>query len=204
MLEDIAEQVTAEQVFAMEFEDDGVYRFIYLRFWKNNKLCRVLICRSGLSSPTLIGEFGSLSRLLSAISTKADIVASSGCHSDIIRTICHSPYFTRGVQSCFRFEKITLSKLMHKTSYSVFGRIDFFSVLKGLLVSLGGSLTEEWVIQSPELTRAISSCTLEMLTLPTLCRELLGQWKNVQQFLTNHAPRQEMQGVRNQVISFTY
>ena len=42
---------------------------------------------------------------------------------------------------------------MHKGSYSVFGKIDFFSVLQALLVSLGGSQTEDWVLESPELQR---------------------------------------------------
>ena len=41
---------------------------------------------------------------------------------------------------------------MHRTSYSVFGKIDF-SVLQALMVSLGGSLTEDWVMRSPELTK---------------------------------------------------
>ena len=42
---------------------------------------------------------------------------------------------------------------MHKTSYSVFGHIDFFSVLKSLVISLGSSLQEDWVQRSPELVR---------------------------------------------------
>ena len=44
---------------------------------------------------------------------------------------------------------------MHKRSYSVFGRIDFFSVMRQLLVSLGGSLDEAWAVSSPELSKVI-------------------------------------------------
>ena len=62
-----------------------------------------------------------------------------------------------GVQSCLRFEHFSLSRLMHKTSYSVFGKIDFFSVLQALMASLGGSLLEDWVVRSPELTKVNSS-----------------------------------------------
>ena len=49
---------------------------------------------------------------------------------------------------------------MHKSKYSVFGQIDFFSVLQALVVSLGGSLTEEWAMRSPELTKVSTSLRL--------------------------------------------
>ena len=41
--------------------------------------------------------------------------------------------------------------MMRKPTYSVFGRIDFFSVLKSLLVSLGSAADGDWAI-----TRTIS------------------------------------------------
>ena len=152
-MSEIAEHVASEQCFGLEFEDDGANRFMSLRFWKKTELCRVLICRSGLLSTKLTGELGSLARLLSVVSTKADIVACSGCPVDFIRTMDEMPSFTRSMQSCYRFEHLELRRLMHKTSYSVFGHIDFFSVLRGLVISLGGALTEDWMLGSPELTR---------------------------------------------------
>ena len=94
-----------------------------------------------------------LARLLSVVSTKTDIVVCSGCPVDLLRTIDQSHYFTRGVQSCFRFEQVDLLRLMHKLNYSVFGQIDFFSVFRGLVISLGRSLTTDWIQRSPELTR---------------------------------------------------
>ena len=117
--------------------------------------CTVVVCRSGLPSTDLIGELGSLARLFSVISTiSADIVTCSGCPSVLIRTIDEVPTSTSTVQSCFRFSQLNIStKFMHKSSYSVFGHIDFFSVLRGLVISLGGSLQEDWVQQSPELSR---------------------------------------------------
>ena len=124
-----------------------------LRFWKGQQLCRVTVCRSGLPSSELTGELGSLARLFSVISTKADIVACSGCPAELLRTIDEMPTTTRAVQSCFRFSQLNLPHLMHKLSYIVFGHIDFFSVLKGLVISLGSSLREDWVQRSPELVR---------------------------------------------------
>ena len=98
-------------------------------------------------------ELGSLSRLLSVVSTAPDIVAISGCAVDLIKTVDHHPAYPRGVQSCFRFELLDLRTLMHKRNYSVFGHIDMFSVLQSLIVSLGGCLSEDWVSESPELVR---------------------------------------------------
>ena len=152
----IAECVAAEQCFAIEFEDSNVNRFMSLRFWKGTELCRVLVCRSELPSSELSGELGSLSRLLSAVSANCDVVACSGCPVDFVRTIDHSPLFSRAVQASFRFETLSLSRLMHKPSYSVFGHIDFFSVLHALVITLGGSLSEDWVLQSPTLSQVMT------------------------------------------------
>ena len=122
-------------------------------FWKGSELCRVLFCRSSLTITDVTGELGSLSRFLCAVSTKPDYVACVGSHSDLAKTIDVSEFYTPGVQSCFRFEYLTLSKLIPKSSFSVFGKIDFFSVLKALVVSLGDSLTEGWAVRSPEHTK---------------------------------------------------
>ena len=167
----LAEQITAEQCFAIEFEDRGPNRYMTVRYWEVQNLHRVLICRSQLPATDLTGELGSLSRLLSVVSTNADIVACSGSSVDLLRTVDYSSLFSRAVQSCFRFDQLNLSKMMHKTSYSVFGHIDFFSVLRGLVISLGGSHSEDWYPRSPELAQVnnvylsrVTDIVSEMLT----------------------------------------
>ena len=162
-MEDIAEQVNSAQHFSIEFEDNGTDRLMFLRYWRETKLCRVFICRSALPAADLTGELGSLSRLLSVVSTDPDIVACSGCSVDYIRAIDQHPSYSRGIQSCFRFETLDLRLLMHKYTYSVFGRIDMFSVLQCLLVSLGRSVTEDWVLESPELTRVSIFCSTQIV-----------------------------------------
>ena len=159
-LSDIAEQVTVEQCFAIEFETAGVYRYMTAKFWKGHELCRVLICRSSLPASDVTGELGCLARFPSAVATQPDVVACSGCHVDLAKTIDQSDYFPQGIQSCFRFEQLSLPTLMHKPKYSVFGQIDFFSWLQAMMVSLGGSLTEEWAMRSPELTKVSTSLCL--------------------------------------------
>ena len=162
MMEDISNQVAASQHFGIEFEKRGTNRYMSLRFWNGAQLCRVFICRSGLTGTGLSEELGSLSRLLSVISTTPDVVAFSGCAVDLIRTVDKHPTYPRGVQSCFRFECLDLQTLMHKMNYSVFGHIDMFSVLQCLLVSLGGCLSEDWVVESAELVRVSSLCEVSL------------------------------------------
>ena len=136
-LNDIAEQVTAEQCFSVVFEDSNRNRFMSVSFWKGSDLCKTLICRNGLPASDLTGEMGSLSRLMSAVSTKADVVAVSGCTADLVWKVDGVAGFAKVVQCCFRFERGSLARMLHKPSYSIFGRIDFFSVLQALMVSLG-------------------------------------------------------------------
>ena len=135
----------------------GTNQYMSVKFGKHLELCRVYICRSSLPATDVTGELRSLARFLSAVSTRPDMVACSGCPVEFAKTIDQSEYFSQGVQSCFQFEQLSLARLMHKTSYSVFGKIDFFSVLQALMVSLGGSLAEDWVMRRPELTKVINS-----------------------------------------------
>ena len=135
---DLAERIASTQCFVLEFENVGINWLMSVKFWKGDSLCRVFICRSGLLSTDLNRELG---------------VACSECPVELIQTIDHSDYLSRAVQSCFRFEHLRLQTMMHKPTYSLFGRIDFFSVLKSLIVSLGAATGEDWVLQSPDLAQ---------------------------------------------------
>ena len=147
--------MSSQQCFSVEFETIGTDQYISVRFWKQLELCRV--CRSSLPVTDVTGELGSYARFLSAVSTRPDIVACAGCPVEFAETIDQSEYFSQGVQSCFRFEQLSLARIMHKTSYSVFGKIDFFLMLQALMVFLGGSLVEDWVMRRPELNKVSNS-----------------------------------------------
>ena len=41
--------------------------------------------------------------------------------------------------------------IMHKPSYSEFGRIDFLSIMQFFVTCLGASLQTEWTLFAPEL-----------------------------------------------------
>ena len=157
LMRDLAEQIATTQCFRIEFENVGLNRLMSVKFWKGDSLCRVFVCRSGLPSTDLTAELSSLSRLFSVVSTRSR-------HRRLFWLSCganqnHNDLFSRAVQSCFRFEHLGLETMMRKPTYSVFGRIDFFSVLKCLMVSLGAATGEDWVLQSPDLAQVRILCS---------------------------------------------
>ena len=156
LLKEVGQQLLSTGQFALEFETFGRFKYVYLRFWRDDCLVKSFLCRFGVTSPPLAGEMGALSRLLSSVSTKPQLVAVSGCPVDFIQVVDESNIFAHTLQSPFRFDSVDLQAIMHRDSYSVFKRIDFFSVLQGLIVSLGGSLSLPWTLQCPELSKVIS------------------------------------------------
>ena len=143
-MEDMAEQIAATQCFGLEYERVGVNKLMSVRFWKGDSLCRVFVCRSGLPSADLTGELGSLSRFLSVVFTKADIVACSSCPVELICTIDRCALFPRAVQSCFRFEHYAdhdaQTHLQCVRQNRLFLRVEEFT-----------AADEDWAMQSPEL-----------------------------------------------------
>ena len=158
---------------------------------------------------------------MAVFSTSPNIVSCSGNTLETIQSVDDSPINEHGLQRPLRFADFSIAKLMHKESYSVFGRIDFHSVLQYLIVFLGGCLDQDWTLLTPVLAKvdcfdcfqcsvlccgltiwflqAVRTCQIELCTLPTLCQELLSHWSNVSNYLDAYAPPHEMMGVRKQV-----
>ena len=139
--------------YALEFEQKGPMPFLHLRFWHEGQLCRVLIRRTGRTVGQTSAELCLLSYLLAAISPRASPVCCSGSTQSLVQLLDECPLFSLAVRSRKRFEEISLEKVKHKKSYSVFGRINFYAVIKYIVVCLGGSLDLEWILVAPELAR---------------------------------------------------
>ena len=150
---DLGEQTLTSGQFALEFESHFRYKYVYVRYWKEDVLVKVFINRYGLQNSSLNGEMGAVSRLLSAISSDPQLIAVSGCSADFVEVLDESKFSKHDVISPFRFDSLCLETLMHKLSYSIFERIDFFSVLRGLVAALGGSLPMSWTLGTPELSK---------------------------------------------------
>ena len=80
----------------------------------------------------------------------------TGCSVRTIQLVDLNPYSSFSIASPPRVEELSLPQLMHRKSQSVFGRVDFFSTLRYLVVSLRGRLELGWVLLSPELSKVRS------------------------------------------------
>ena len=154
MLVDIGHHVVSTSFYAVEFEVKGVFLFLHLRFWKDKQLCRVLLKRTGRVLGRTSAEVVLLSGLLAAISTRPSLVSCSGCSWELVQLVDNISLFPLAIQSPKRFEELSFQKLMNKRTHCFFGRIDFVSVLQYLVVFLGGSLSLEFVLLAPELSKA--------------------------------------------------
>ena len=90
---------------------------------------------------------------MAVFSTSPNIVSCSGSTLETIQIVDDSPINEHGLQRPLRFADFSIAKLMHKESYSVFGRIDFHSVLQYLIVFLGGCLDQDWTLLTPVLAK---------------------------------------------------
>ena len=138
-IEDLGTQINSSGEYAVEFVTDGIFLLSFVRFWHGDQLCRVFLKRTGWVQSQSQAEVCLISYIMGVISTKPRLVNCTGSSACTVQLIDQSPYSPCGVQSTPRFEDLNLSTLMHKKSQSVFGRIDFFSVLRYLVISLRGS-----------------------------------------------------------------
>ena len=126
---------------------------MFIRFWRKDELCRVFLKRTGRVLGQSAAELSLISDVLAVFSRGTNIVSCSGCSLETIQKVDSSPYSKHGLQHPLRFEDFSIARLMHKESYSVFGRIDFHSVLKYLIIFLGGSLDCDWTLMTPVLAK---------------------------------------------------
>ena len=139
--------------YAVEFEPHGVFLLLHIRFWKGDRLCRVYLSRTGRINGQTSAELRVVATLLAATSAEAGLVCCSGATSGLIQLLVRSLLSRLGVQRPTLHDHIAIKELMHTDSESVFGRIDFFSVLQHLVLCLRRSLQMEWTLFTPELTK---------------------------------------------------
>ena len=122
-----------------------------MRFWKGETLCKVELARVGRANAFPSGEITLVSKFLSCISTAPNIVCCSGCPKDLIVLLDGCDFVEHGLQYPFRFDEFSFSSLLHKRKGSVFGPIDFCSVLRFLIVRLEPALKFHWMLFTDEL-----------------------------------------------------
>ena len=123
-----------------------------VRFWRDDVIQRIELCRHPLASSYPGNFFGSISRLLSFVSVGPNLVSVSGCPSAVLQTLDRSNLFKFSLQYPFRFEVLSLPKLMRQKYEGFFGKIDIFSQVKYLTVFLVDGLSQTWMLDCPNLS----------------------------------------------------
>ena len=136
----------------MEFTSRKGFCYMAVRFWREDVVQRVELCRHPLASAYPGNFFGSISRVLSFISSGPNLVSVSGCPAAVLQTLDQSKLFKFSIQYPFRFEVLSLPRLMHQKYDDFFGKIDIFSQLKYLTVFLISALSQLWMLDCPNLS----------------------------------------------------
>ena len=151
-MKDIGTHVVESGEYSLEFVKQGVFLLVFIRFWRKNELCRVFLKRTGRVLGQSAAELQLISDVMAVFSTSPNIVCCSGSTLETIQAVDNSPFSEHGLQRP-RFADFSIARLMHKESYSVFGRTDFHSVLQYLIIFLGGCLDCEWTLLIPVLAK---------------------------------------------------
>ena len=137
-LKHIAVVLEREKVYSLEFTTTSVRRKLSISFWEGKDLVTMTIVECGRDVPSVKSSVLLCSQLLSAISLELKIICCGGGSADFIKSLDKAPSQKAGIQ--FPFNLLPLQK----PSFSVMGKIDMFSMVRTLLVSLSGLLDEKW------------------------------------------------------------
>ena len=157
---DIGTHVVAFGEFSLEFIKQGVFLFVFIRFWSKDGLCRVFLKRNSRVLGQSAADLSQVSIIMAIFCTRPTFVSCSACSLETIQITHESSFSKHGLQRRPRFDDFFIARLMHKKSYSIFGRIDFHSVLQYLIIFLGGTLDCEWTPRndgSKEASKLLSS-----------------------------------------------
>ena len=133
-----------EKVYSLEFTTTSVGRKLSISFWEGKDLVTLTIARCGRDVPSVKSSVLLCSQVLSAISLEPTIFCCAGGNANFIKALDKAPNQKAGLQYPFKFLPRQIERVMHKPSFSVMGKIDMFSMVRTLLVSLSGLLDETW------------------------------------------------------------
>ena len=153
----VSSVIAREGAYSIEFSVGSHRRTLSVGFWEGKRFVCLPMLHCGRVVPPTKSYIDLVSRLLSAISGDATIICCGGSNSDFVKVLDKSPGRKVGVQYPFALTLVQFERLLHKPSFSVMGRIDMCSMLRALLLRLGGLLDERWV-QSTQYFRMVYIC----------------------------------------------
>ena len=161
----------------MEFTCRKGNCYMAVSFWREDVIQWVELCGQSLTSAFPGNLLGSISRLLSLISSVHNLVSVSGGPSAILQTLFQCGLFKNAVQYTFRFEVLSLPRLIHQKYESFFGKIGFFSKLKYFVVFLNDTFDQPWILKCPDLSIKVFILVFNFL------------WKIMSEFVSREAFR---------------
>ena len=145
LMRHIADVIGREGVFSLELYSSAVRRSFSLCFLEAKNLVMMALTHCGRDVPVVKGNASMVGQLLSVVSTGPTFLCCGDADSDSFKALDRDPTLKAGVQYPFSLNPVQVEKLMHKSSFSVMGKIDMFSMLRTLLVRLSRMLDEPWV-----------------------------------------------------------
>ena len=152
-IHDVAQSINETGLYSLEFEQQGTKENMSLLYWKADQLVKIQLCRYSPVSHPSRNQLLAVARMMSFLSTSPQIVCMSWCTSEAHQAVEQSTLLKKGIEYPFRYEVLTLQKLMHKRERSAFGRIDIYTQLRYLVAYLSGSLDEPGIVRTPELAK---------------------------------------------------
>ena len=120
---DFGTHISSIREYALAFVEQGVFLFAYVRFSRNDELCRV-IRRTGPTLGQAHAEHCFVSCVMVVSANKPTLVRCVGSFAETLRLFDGYPFQRPGIPTLPRFDKVSISCLMHKKSFSVCGRIE--------------------------------------------------------------------------------
>ena len=140
MMNDTATHVVSSSEYALKFTHDGVFLLVYIRFWREGQFNRIFSERTGRLVGLTQAEISLVSFVMGAISTSPNLISCTGSIFWTNQLLHQCPNEKYGLHTPPRFTEVYPNSLMHWRIFSIFGRIDCFSELQYLVLSLGISL----------------------------------------------------------------
>ena len=140
----VATILQREKVYSLELTTTNIRRALRIRFWEGTDLVTMAVAHCGRDVPAVRSCVFLCSQLLSAVSLEPTFICCAVGSADSIKALDKASSQKAGIQYRFNLLPLQIEKLMHKTSFSVMGKIVMFSMVRTLLVRLSGLLDEKW------------------------------------------------------------
>ena len=172
------------------------------------------------------GNVSVVAKVLSVVSTGLAVVCRGGADIVFIKALDKDSTQKAGFQYFFTLSSIQVEKLTHKTSFSVIGKTNKFSLSRTLSVRLSGMLDEPWVHSTRFLSKVrfiaikcinhvlmsfglSNSCALkspedaglDLHSRAFVVQEMFSHWAKIVSYNNETGQRQEFQNVQGRVTS---